>query len=221
MAPPLPRPVGRRSFLKQTVAEWESWPWDTWNPSQVAHATRTIVLIDDLNRAATADRRVKLDQPVRQALRVLGLTKKDDEEDEETREARRAEDKRILHLSARVSAQRKAIREGVELHELHRGWRDREGCWHDLRDILFYDIAPDPTLEDERQAQAEADGTWPEVTTTASASRRSPRSRATRRPRYVAMRKRRFPAPSTGPRARGRGHPAYTKEEATWQRSRT
>jgi len=163
MAPPLPRPVGRRSFLKQTVAEWESWPWDTWNPSQVAHATRTIVLIDDLNRAATAAERIKIDQSVRQALRVLGLTKKDDEEDEETVEARRAEDKRISAEKFKVRMKQWAIRDGVDVTDLHRLWRDREGNLHDLREIMFDDIAPDPTLQDERQAQAEADGTWPEV----------------------------------------------------------
>jgi hypothetical protein len=63
---------------------------------------------------------------------------------------------------AKVHMQRQAIREGVELHELHRGWRDREGRWHDIRDVLFDDIAPEQALEDERQAQAEAAGTWPE-----------------------------------------------------------
>jgi hypothetical protein len=65
---------------------------------------------------------------------------------------------------SKVHMQRQAIRTGVKLHELHRGWRDREGGFHDMREILFDDIAPDPALEDERQAQAEADGTWPEFT---------------------------------------------------------
>jgi hypothetical protein len=164
MAPPLPRPVGRRSFLKQTVAEWESWPWDEWNPSQVAHATRTIALIDDLNRAATADERVRLDQPVRQALRVLGLTKKNDEDDEATVEARRTEIKRINAERGRVSRERQAIRHGLrEGDTLHLGWRDREGNWCNGVEALFTDIWLDPKLEDERQAAAEADGTWPEV----------------------------------------------------------
>lgn len=162
MTPPLPRPVGRRSFLKQTVAEWESWPWDTWNPAQVAHAARTIVLIDDLNRAATAAERVKLDQPVRQALRVLGLTKKDDEETVETVEARRTEAKRINAERSRISRERQAIRMGVEVTDLHKRFRDREGDLHDLREILTMDMW-DAALEDERQALAEAAGTWPEV----------------------------------------------------------
>ena len=61
---------------------------------------------------------------------------------------------------SRVHAQRRAIRAGVELHELHRGWRDREGSWHDSREVLFADECCSPDLEDERQAQAEADGTW-------------------------------------------------------------
>ena len=163
MAPALPRPVGRRSFLKQTVAEWESWPWESWNPSQVAHATRTIVLIDDLNRAATADERVKLDQSVRQALRVLGLTKKDDEDDEATVEARRTEAKRINAERGRVSREQQAIRAGVEVTDLHKRFRDREGNLLDCREILFMDTW-DVALEDERQAEAEADGTWPVFT---------------------------------------------------------
>jgi len=162
MAPALPRPVGRRSFLKQTVAEWESWPWESWNPSQVAHATRTIVLIDDLNRAATAAERIKIDQPVRQALRVLGLTKSDDEEDEETREARRTEDARISAERSKVSLQRQAIRAGVEPIDVNRNFRDREGNLRDLREILWMDDW-DSALESERQRAAEADGTWPEV----------------------------------------------------------
>jgi len=62
---------------------------------------------------------------------------------------------------ARVHMQRQAIRAGVELHELHRGWRDREGRWHDMLEVLFTDAAPEPALEDERQRAAEADGTWP------------------------------------------------------------
>lgn len=73
-----------------------------------------------------------------------------------------------FRAEARVHQQRQAIRAGVELHELHRCWRDREGEVHDMREILFHDIAPEPALEDERQAQAEADGTWPEFTVTAS-----------------------------------------------------
>ncbi len=165
MAPPLPRPIGRRSFLKQTVAEWESWPWDTWNPSHVAHATRTIALIDDLNRAATADERVKLDQPVRQALRVLGLTKKDDE-DEGPSGDDIAEAKRISVERCKVREQQQAIRLGVEVGDVYRSFRDREGNLHDPRDALItdeWDTYPDATLEGERQAQAEADGTWAEV----------------------------------------------------------
>jgi hypothetical protein len=66
-----------------------------------------------------------------------------------------------FRAEARVSMQRASIRAGVEPHELHRGWRDREGRWHGILDVLFEDIAPDPALEDERQQQAEADGTWP------------------------------------------------------------
>lgn len=78
------------------------------------------------------------------------------------REAEEGATKQEVFLAeARVSMQRQAIRAGVEVHELHRGWRDREGCWHDILAVLFEDIAPDPALEDERQAQAEADGTWP------------------------------------------------------------
>ncbi len=163
MAPPLPRPVGRRSFLKQTVAEWESWPWESWNPSQVAHATRTIVLIDDLNRAATADERVKLDQPVRQALRVLGLTKK--EEDEGPSKDDIAAAAQTRKEECRVREQQHAIRLGVEVGDVYRCFRDREGNLHDLRDALITDewgTYPDTALEDERQARAEGDGMWPE-----------------------------------------------------------
>jgi hypothetical protein len=162
MAPPLPRPVGRRSFLKQTRDEWESWPWDTWNAAQVAHATKTIVLIDDLNRAATAADRIKLDQAVRQALRVLGLTKKDDE-DEGSSEEDIAEGKRIRAERCKVGERQQAIRLGVEVGDVYLRFRDREGNPHDLREILFMDTW-DTALEDERQAQAEADGTWPEFT---------------------------------------------------------
>ncbi len=162
MAPSLPRPVGRRSFLKQTVAEWESWPWDTWNPSQVAHATRTIVLIDDLNRAATAAERIKLDQAVRQALRVLGLTKSDDE-DQGPSEEDIAEDARSSAERSKASIQRQAIRAGVEPIDVNRTFLDREGNLRDLRDLLITD-AWDGALEDERQRAAEADGTWPEFT---------------------------------------------------------
>jgi hypothetical protein len=73
-----------------------------------------------------------------------------------------------LRAEARANMQRQAIRAGVEVHELHRGWCDREGCWHHILDVLFEDTAPDPALEDERQAKAEADGTWPEFTVTDS-----------------------------------------------------
>lgn len=161
MAPSLPRPQGRRSFLKQTVAEWESWPWDTWNEAQAAHAARAIVLIDDLNRAKTPRERILIDQSVRQALRALGLTKKDDEDSEEAKEERRRAQAVTDAEASRVSRERLAIRTGVEVIDLHRGWRDRGGCWHDMREVLFMDTW-DALLEDERQAQAEADGTWPE-----------------------------------------------------------
>jgi hypothetical protein len=179
MAPPLPRPVGRRSFLKQTVAEWESWPWDTWNPSQAAHAARTIVLIDDLNRAATAAERIKLDQAVRQALRVLGLTKTDDDEDEETIAARRADDKITRAARYAVIQAQDAIRTGSDQPLL--SFRDREGNLHDLRNLLISDAweVLDTALEDERQQQAEADGTWPELTVNPDAPTGIPSSKMT------------------------------------------
>ncbi len=81
---------------------------------------------------------------------------------------------------SRVNMQRQAIREGVELHELHRGWRDREGRWHDLLEVIFEDIAPDPALGDERQQQAEADGTWPEFTVKPDADVQIPSPKATK-----------------------------------------
>jgi len=165
---PLPIP-GRRSFLAATKREWEAWftsgAADDWDEAQVAHAERTIVLIDMLNREQSASDRIKIDQSVRQALRVLNLTKRDDEDSEEAIAAQKAQAQALWAEQGRISRERQAIRNGVELHELHRGWRDREGCWHNLRDILFDEIAPDPVLEDERQAQAEADGTWPDAHT--------------------------------------------------------
>jgi hypothetical protein len=69
---------------------------------------------------------------------------------------------------SKVHMQRQAIREGVDVADLHKCWRDREGKLHDLRESLFTDIWIEPALEDERQAQAEADGTWPEFTVTDS-----------------------------------------------------
>jgi hypothetical protein len=162
MTPDLPRPVGRRSFLKQTRDEWESWPWDTWNPSQVAHAARTIVLIDDLNRSASASERIKIDQSVRQALRVLGLTKTDDEEDEETQEARKAGDAQQRAERREASIQQQAIRKGVETGDVYLRFLDREGNLRDLRDLLVTDTW-DGALEDERQQQAEVDGSWPDA----------------------------------------------------------
>jgi hypothetical protein len=65
---------------------------------------------------------------------------------------------------SQVHLQQQAIRAGVETTDVYRCWRDREGEVHDMREILFHDIAPEPALEDERQAAAEADGTWPEFT---------------------------------------------------------
>lgn len=165
MAPPLPRPVGRRSFLKQTCAEWESWPWAEFTTAQAAHAARTIALIDDLNRAATAAERIKLDQAVRQALRVLGLTKKDDEDDSPSEEDIAAA-ARTRKEGCEVREQRHAIRMGVEVGDVYLRLRDREGNLHDLRDALItdeWDALPDAALEGVRQEQAEVDGTWPEV----------------------------------------------------------
>jgi hypothetical protein len=69
--------------------------------------------------------------------------------------------------STKATAQRIAIRAGVEPVEASRNFRDREGNLHDIREILLMDTW-DTALEDERQAQAEADGTWPEVTVTDS-----------------------------------------------------
>lgn len=64
--------------------------------------------------------------------------------------------------STKVTAQRIAIRSGVEPIEASRNFRDREGNLHDIREILLMDTW-DTALEDERQAAAEADGTWPQV----------------------------------------------------------
>lgn len=179
-APAMPRPVGRRSFLKQTVAEWESWPWESWSPSQAAHATRTIVLIDDLNRAATADERIKLDQAVRQALRVLGLTKKDDE-DEGPSEEDIAKAKRARAEGAKVRSKQQAIRLGVEAGDELLRFRDRGGRVHDIRNALItdeWDAYPDDSLQGERQAQAEADGAWPEFTVKPDADTQIPSPQA-------------------------------------------
>lgn len=62
--------------------------------------------------------------------------------------------------STKATAQRIAIRAGVEPVEASRNFRDREGNLHDIREILLMDTW-DTALEDERQAQAEAEGTWP------------------------------------------------------------
>jgi hypothetical protein len=163
---PLPIP-GRRSFLAATKREWEAWftsgAADDWDEAQVAHAERTIVLIDMLNREQSASDRIKIDQSVRQALRVLNLTKRDDEDSEEAIAAQKAQAQALWAEQGRISRERQAIRNGVELHELHRGWRDREGNWCEGRDALFTDEWPDPALEDERQAQAEASNQWPDV----------------------------------------------------------
>lgn len=87
------------------------------------------------------------------------------------REAAEGTTKQDRHREqSKVHMQQQAIREGVEVHELHRGWRDREGRWHDIREILFMQTEADTScllthvLEGERQAQAEADGAWPEFT---------------------------------------------------------
>jgi hypothetical protein len=63
--------------------------------------------------------------------------------------------------STKVTAQRIAIRSGVEPIEASRNFRNREGNLHDLREILTMDTW-DTALEDERQERAEAEGTWPE-----------------------------------------------------------
>jgi hypothetical protein len=73
-------------------------------------------------------------------------------EDKVGQETRKAETK--------VIAERQAIRAGVEPIDVNKRFRDREGNLHDTREILFMDTW-DAALEDERQAQAEADGTWP------------------------------------------------------------
>jgi hypothetical protein len=99
----------------------------------------------------------------KQAMTGTERSRRSRERKREREAAEGTTEKERFRADARVHMQRQAIRAGVEVHELHRGWRDREGNWHDLRDVLFDDIAPDPALEDERQAQAEADGTWPEV----------------------------------------------------------
>jgi hypothetical protein len=163
--PPLPRPVGRRSFLKQTVAEWESWPWGDFTPAQAAHAARTIVLIDDLNRSGSATERIKLDQAVRQALRVLGLTKKDDE-DEGPSEEDIAEFKRVSAETYKIRSRQEAIRLGVDVADVGLMFVDREGQVHDIRNTLIadtWDAYPDAALQDERQAEAETEGTWPDA----------------------------------------------------------
>ncbi|MHB8240676.1 MAG: hypothetical protein ACYDHN_01675 [Solirubrobacteraceae bacterium] len=160
---PLPIP-GRHSYLSATRKEWEAWftsgAADDWTEAQVAHAARAIRMIDDLNRSDSASERIKIDQAVRQALRVLGLTKRDDE-DEGPSEADIAEAKRLRVEEHKVHTRREAIRLSADAPMV----RDRGGQVHDTRNILIADSwatdYPDQQLQDERQAQAEADGTWP------------------------------------------------------------
>jgi hypothetical protein len=48
---------------------------------------------------------------------------------------------------AKVHMQHQAIREGVDVADLNRCFRDREGRLHDLREILFADVYPEqPSL---------------------------------------------------------------------------
>jgi len=165
-APPMPRPVGRRSFLKQTREEWEAWPWHRFTPAQRAHAARLIVLVDDLNRADTPGLRAKLDQTVRQGLKALRLTKRDDEDEGPTPEdiaeakLRRAEEHGLRNAQ-------EAIRLGVEVGDVHLMFRDREGNLHDCRNVLIADTwdtaYPDAALMGTRQAEAESEGTWPDA----------------------------------------------------------
>lgn len=69
---------------------------------------------------------------------------------------------------SKVHMHQQAIRAGVEVHQVNRCWRDRGGELHEMREILFADVYPEQALEDGRQAQAEADGSWPEFTMTDS-----------------------------------------------------
>jgi hypothetical protein len=160
---PLPIP-GRHSYLAATRKEWEAWftsgAADNWTEAQLAHAARAIRMVDDLNRAETSSERLKIDQGVRQALRVLGLTKQDDEDRGPTEEEK-AEAKRRRVEEHKVSVRREAIRLGADAPMV----RDRGGQVHDTRNILIADswdtAYPDQQLQDERQARAVADGTWP------------------------------------------------------------
>jgi hypothetical protein len=69
--------------------------------------------------------------------------------------------------STKAVATQQAIRKGVDPTEAYLKFRDRQGNLRDVRDLLITDEWDIP-LEDERQARAEADGTWPEVTVTDS-----------------------------------------------------
>jgi hypothetical protein len=165
---PLPIP-GRRSFLAATKREWNAWftsgAADNWTEAQVAHAERTLVLIDMLNRSDSASERIKIDQSVRQALRVLGLTKSDDE-DEGPSEEDIAQAKRIRVEEFKVRSQQHAIRMGVETGDEGLRFRDGGGRLHDIRNTLIadtWDAYPDAALQDERQAEAETEGTWPDA----------------------------------------------------------
>ena len=72
-----------------------------------------------------------------------------------------------MKAETKVTAAREGIRKGVDPTDAYLQFRDREGSIRDVRELLITDTFDIP-LEDERQAQAEADGTWPEFTVTDS-----------------------------------------------------
>jgi hypothetical protein len=84
--------------------------------------------------------------------------KREREEAERRSKAGKAARQRRAELDALVK--REAIRTGVEPVDVHKRVLDREGNLLDLREILTMDTW-DTALEDERQAEAEADGSWP------------------------------------------------------------
>jgi hypothetical protein len=136
--------------------------------------------LDRCNGTATVVKRAR-HQPTmderRQRKQAMSGTERSRRSRERKREREAAEGgakRASFREEARVSMQQQAIRAGVERHELHRGWRDREGRWHGILEVIFDDIAPDPALEDERQQQAEADGTWPTFTVNPDAAPQIP-----------------------------------------------
>lgn len=176
---PLPIP-GRHSYLAATRKEWEAWftsgAADNWTEAQVAHAARAIRMVDDLNRAESASERLKIDQAVRQALRVLGLTKSDDEDEGPSPEDI-AEAKRISAETYKIRSRQEATRLGVDVTDVGLMFRDSGGQVHDLRNVLIADTwetYPDQQLQDERQRSAEASNQWPTFTPDAGSGLDSP-----------------------------------------------